>query len=73
MQEGVIEPQLSWSVNQSANRLGCSPRFIWGLIARGKLPSSKIGRRTFVQEGDLVQLLNTHTRVASPSAVEVGA
>lgn len=70
MQEFFTTTQLSWSVERSAERLDCSPRFVWGLIAQGKLPSSKIGRRTFVQESDLVKLLESHVRVAKPAAAQ---
>jgi len=51
-----------FSVPEVAIKLGCSARFLWDLIERGRLRSSKIGRRVFVAQGEVDRLMADHLR-----------
>lgn len=46
-------PRLRFTLQQAAVALAISERTAWRLVASGKLPVQKDGRRTFVARGDL--------------------
>ncbi len=43
-----LSDRLAWSVADAAKALGVSTRLITRLIAQGKLPAAKLGRRTLL-------------------------
>jgi len=46
------QQRLAWGVGPLAKALGLSSRHLWQLIASGKLPAFKSGRRTLVADAD---------------------
>ena len=46
------QQRLAWGVGPLAEALGVSRRHLWQLIADGKLPAFKTGRRTLVADAD---------------------
>ncbi len=51
LQRPVSEPLMdraAWSINDTAKALGVSPRLITRMIAEGKIPAAKLGRRTLL-------------------------
>lgn len=40
--------RVAWSISDAAKALGVSPRLITRLIAVGKIPAAKLGRRTLL-------------------------
>lgn len=55
-----------WSIPDAAERLGgVSERYVWQLIAEGRLRAVKLGRRTFIRDDDLAAYIDAHTGQAS--------
>lgn len=59
MDEPLSSPRL-FSVDEAAQRLGVSDRFIWQLLAEGDLERIKIGRKTKVSLDDLAGYIESH-------------
>lgn len=50
-------PRLLHSIRETCDAGHISSATVWRLIARGVLRTTKIGRRTFVQDGSLRRLI----------------
>jgi excisionase family DNA binding protein len=50
--------RLAFSVGETAVAIGVSSSNVWNLIATGKLPCVRIGRRTLIKIADLEKLLD---------------
>lgn len=57
--------RVAWSIDDAAKALGVSPRLITRLIAEGKLPAAKLGRRTLL---DPIAVRSSIFGATTPSA-----
>ena len=46
------------SVEQAAERISCGRTYLYELIAKGRLPAKKLGKRTLILEKDVDAFLN---------------
>jgi excisionase family DNA binding protein len=61
---------LAYSISDAAKRIGISRSGLYVLIARGEIPTAKIGARTLVLDDDLRDYLARHRVVTDQRAAE---
>lgn len=59
--------RLTLSIDQTAEILGISRGLVYGLVARGELPSIRFGRRILVLKRAIDKLVNADDTPASAS------
>jgi excisionase family DNA binding protein len=62
--------KLAISVSEAAVRLSVSARTVWSLIARGEIPTRRIGRRRVIQVAALETFLRRDHKTGKENAAQ---
>jgi hypothetical protein len=58
-----VSDQLKYTINQAAQRLGCCPRTVHNLCAKGKLHKRYENRKPYILHSDIMSYLKTLPRI----------
>jgi excisionase family DNA binding protein len=63
-------PRIAYGINQACKAVGLSRSFIYQEIAKGRLPTFKVGSRTLIAAEDLTAWLNSHRNPLLKNEIE---